>query len=716
MGNSTNTTPFNNSDIFNLQSLLLLDGLVRISKIGQIRWSNQFRTMTAGIRPQETSGYHDIQMPADGVAIPVSDGTTRLVAPQVAGDVFNTGGIPLNAWESLWYRIPTGTNNVSVPANFRIQRYQDASNTVNGLLSPNIVGVSADEWVLIATRDAANNFRLGTGDSVSIYGAVGVSNDNMVANWTAMKNRASGNGYFFSPGGNTRLPTAFGFTGIIRWINGGLHNYTNRNGFVDVTQTQKPAGTTVFVAGGTSRTWRLMTALEKREWFGGATRGTDAISSTTTVVDLLTNEILCWVPDLTSTQSAGSWYIFGNNLNFDLPIHALPIASRQSTGANDTIQILVGGVQQALRSNDAIYMSIGSEDAIDRSKRKVTHKGVKHCRWTPTNFFSGTAANGLLGRSDGLLVSWDDNTLIWGISDGYASWGNKYQYIDVPVVGAAIPVVIANSSITRVVQNIGGKRFVPLSIWEALYFIPPANSTGGTSVSGDFVIGYYNAPHNIPRGAVLVAKFESTVTIGNAGTTINKNRVLFADGTYIQPGVARPTSIAVSTLYDSSHNSGEWRNITVAGSTPPGGSAILPAVTGVTGNYPAPYNAQFRNLTLNDDPRGAFELKGLIQLNTNITAISGVIGFIPGVQVYGSPIYMVPIVASITTDSKLIPAEIRLVNATLGNQTGVNIVAYASSFNSAVNPYFTLGINGGTSLAGNSMWVSLDNIGVVPHA
>lgn len=696
----------------NLQTRWSSQATSKVSIAGEFRWSGFYHVMTMGTNTTEPGGHFRIDMPADGFAVPVAGGGTRAVVPSVVGSSIDTGGILLNAWDTLWYRHVTGSGQASVPANFLIVPYTANTNTSGPFTNP-------DEWIKIVSRDDASTYQLGNGDTMGLGGQVGRGADVTASAWTAMKQRAMGSGYYFSPGGNTAIPTAFGFTGAIRWINSGSVPYVNGAGYLDTPATRAVGLTVRGVNGATNKTWRLMTAAEKPEWFGGALRGNDAIiPASTTVVDLLDNETLFYVPNIESGTAQGQWVVAGYSGFVNIPPHWMPIASRQTTGANSTIQVLIGGVQQALRAGDANYMSIGGEGITDRLHRKVTHKGIKHCRWTTDNFFAGTAANGALGSVIGLMVNWADNSMIWGISDGYNSWGNQFSYINVPAVGYNIPVVSTNSNITRTVQDVGGLRFVPLGVWEALYFIPPAYAGGSGSVNGDFVIGYYSSNHSIPRGAVLIAKYEGTLASA-IGTGTAKNRILFADGTYIQAGASSLAAGQIPTLYDEAHGSAEWRNITVAGGTvaqrtSPGNNAPLPAVTGVTGNYTAPYTAQYRNLTLDDDPRGAFEVKGLIELNANVTASSPNIAFIPGVQVYGNPIKTVYAIASTLGDNKLIPVQVRLSNATLGNQNGVYITSYVSSLNTAVNPYFTLGLNGGTSPAGGLNWLSLDNIGVVP--
>jgi hypothetical protein len=674
----------------------------KISLAGEVRWAGFYHVMTAGTNPAEPGGHFRIDMPADGFAVPVAGGGTRAVVAATVGSSVDTGGILLNAWETLYYKHPYGQNQAFVPANLLIVSYTTNTAALSLFLE-------TEDWIKVASRDDASVFTLGTGDVVGLGSQTGRGGNITSANWAAMKQRVHGEGYFFSPAGNTAVPTAFGFTGSIRWIDGGSTPNVNQTGYIDANPAQRVAGTAVRgVNGAANRAWRLMTAAEKPEWFGGALRGALAISATTsTVVDLNDNETLYCAPNLESGSAQCQWIVAGYAGFVTTPEHWLPVVSKQTTGANSTMQILLGGVRGTLKAGDALFHGGGWEQAVDKLHRSngITHKGTKHARWSQAGFFSGTSANGLLGSGEAILVSWDDNTLIYGISDGYVSWGNQYTYINIPASGTAIPVVMPNSNITRVVQTIGGRRFIPLGVWEALYQIPPAYTGGNISLVGDFVICYYNSNCALPAGSVLIAKREGAAA-NPIGNTINKNRILFADKTYFQPGFT--LAVGTPTLFDHSHWSAEWRNVTVAGSTPPAGTAALPAVAGVIGNYGAPYTMQYRQISLDDDPRGYVEIKGLIQLNGNVAANSD-LAFIPSATPYGEPIVMCQLVASTHSDSMPIPVSIRFFPATVGGQQGMQMRVIANSMN-ALNPLLSLGTNGNAGAASIPQWLSCDNV------
>jgi hypothetical protein len=304
--------------------------------------------------------------------------------------------------------------------------------------------------------------------------------------------------------------------------------------------------------------------------------------------------------------------------------------------------------------------------------------------------------------------------MMYGVSDGYASWGNQYTFINPPAAGTAIPLAYVNGAvaITRVVENISGRPYIPLGQWESLWFIPPAYSSGGGSANGDFVITYYGTNHTVPPGAVRVAHHNGR---GLAGTGDGKVRVSWADGILTQPGLTYSSATpALRVQNDHAQGTGDWRALVYPGQTGPGMTASLPATVGVVGAYGAPYTAFYNYRTSTDDPRGNIHLEGLIQLSGSITGTQR-LAFLPGVNVRGEPIVNVPIQHSTGTDAKMVNGQIRFQNITLNGSSGIQLMAYADSFNTAANPYFTLGTNGNALAQGVPQWVSLSNI-ILPHA
>jgi hypothetical protein len=215
----------------------------------------------------------------------------------------------------------------------------------------------------------------------------------------------------------------------------------------------------------------------------------------------------------------------------------------------------------------------------------------------------------------------------------------------------------------------------------------------------------------VPIGAVRVAHVNASA--GLTGVGPEKTRVYWADNTVTQPGWSYAVT-GSEVENDQAQGSGDWRLVTVAGSTPPGGSAALPAVAGIAGPSGAPYTANYRYISLDNDGRGQIEVEGLISCNANITAVTPNIAFLTGMRVRGNPISMGQMTRTTFGDTMSIPVELRWVNGVVGGQNGVLVSLYASSGNGASNPYATLGVNGGASAAGTVAWISLGPI-VLPH-
>jgi hypothetical protein len=85
---------------------------------GGVAWSQRLMWINIGKDPLvNVSGYWQLDMPADGTVIQRhgSGASTVTVA---------SGIVPLVAWESLWYELPLGAGNASVPGNLHIVAYQ----------------------------------------------------------------------------------------------------------------------------------------------------------------------------------------------------------------------------------------------------------------------------------------------------------------------------------------------------------------------------------------------------------------------------------------------------------------------------------------------------------------------------------------------------------------------------------------------------------------
>lgn len=112
-----------------------------------IKWTSRFIVISNGRGSNfGTSGFFDITMPTSGTITGVG-GATNATA--------TASGVPLSAWQALYYILPIGSTNVSNAANFRIAAY-----TTN-LDIPS-------EWVLVAIRNGDNGtVKFSTGDTLA---------------------------------------------------------------------------------------------------------------------------------------------------------------------------------------------------------------------------------------------------------------------------------------------------------------------------------------------------------------------------------------------------------------------------------------------------------------------------------------------------------------------------------------------------------------------
>lgn len=695
---------------FNLQDLLQLSGTAKVSLNGEITWTNRLITMTAGNgRNQEPSGYHDINTPAVGLAIPVSDGTTRVVVAATAGQTGLSGGVLINSWEALWYLVPRGSGNGFVPANFRIQVYSSA--TTAGLFAPAINPQGdAGTWVRICSRNGdsqGNEFHWGFGESCGVgaqFGGAGMAAQETSARQMD-KTRALIGGYAFRPWNLTNSVTSFGFNGsYIRAISsGGNSADINSSGYRDINPPA--AGTVIYGVGGVANSaWRATVANDGMYRMGEAYLG-EGPTAATAVADLGTYETLWFAHDVNGGTNAGTWYktFYGNN--FVAPAHWIFVAQRNDGGF---ITIFTG---EELNRGEFLWAG-KREQLLNKSRFEVTSMGRFDCRWTQAGFFAGTAANGIAsgGGTAGVLVSWPANTLMSAMD---SDQGRAFTWIEVPTAGYAIPMLDAAGTRTRVVQTIGGTRFIPLGAWESLVYIPQQNGPNNSTVDrGWFIVNYGDSRH-IPANAMTIASWAANGA--QAGASTNKTRIKMGDGTYIQPGVSLQ-SVGAAVLGDHAQGTtvDDWRNVVVAGQTGPGMSAVMPAVVGVTGPYGAPYTPQYRAISNQLSPRGSVELRGLLALNTNITVGSPIIAFLPGVFVVNNPIVMAQATSSGLQDNQPVPVQLRFSNGTINGSDGTTITAFSGSLNTTINPYFTLAANGNGKAAGALAWVSFDNI-ILPH-
>lgn len=107
---------------------------------GNVKWSSRFIVISNGLNSNfSTNGYFDIICP-DGVTA----GQTSVTGVGGATNkTVTTAGIPLAAWEALYYILPIGNANTINYANFRVASYTSALDIPSN-------------WVLICVRNGDN--------------------------------------------------------------------------------------------------------------------------------------------------------------------------------------------------------------------------------------------------------------------------------------------------------------------------------------------------------------------------------------------------------------------------------------------------------------------------------------------------------------------------------------------------------------------------------
>jgi hypothetical protein len=110
-------------------------GTITVNASYAVLWSQRFIVISNGTGSHfSTVGYFDITCPTSGTITGVGGATNKTAT---------VSGIPLGAWEALYYILPIGSSNGSLAGNFRVVSY------TSDLVVPS-------NWVLIAIRNGDN--------------------------------------------------------------------------------------------------------------------------------------------------------------------------------------------------------------------------------------------------------------------------------------------------------------------------------------------------------------------------------------------------------------------------------------------------------------------------------------------------------------------------------------------------------------------------------
>jgi len=148
--NSGNLSNYIKDPLFNLQLVSPLLANFALSQCGTVTWTGTHLTWTSRVialplpdtTSISTSGYFDITVPSLNAFItrfPKDSSTSNQV--QVT-----TNGIPMAAWDGLYYKLPIGNNAfTSLPGNFVIASYGNTAWTPN------------QNWILLAVFNSDTN-------------------------------------------------------------------------------------------------------------------------------------------------------------------------------------------------------------------------------------------------------------------------------------------------------------------------------------------------------------------------------------------------------------------------------------------------------------------------------------------------------------------------------------------------------------------------------
>lgn len=167
-------------------------GTITVSASGDVLWSSRFIVISNGRGTHfSTSGYFDITCPVTGTITGVGGATNKTAT---------AAGIPLGAWEALYYILPIGSAATSLAANFRVVNY-----TAD-------VEIPSD-WVLVCVKNNDNgNFTFNNGVTLE----AGQSYDTTL--WNSSISPASNNATNlggFAAANYARTDTADSFDGVV---------------------------------------------------------------------------------------------------------------------------------------------------------------------------------------------------------------------------------------------------------------------------------------------------------------------------------------------------------------------------------------------------------------------------------------------------------------------------------------------------------------------
>ena len=142
LGNVDNTSTTTISQSLRANRNLNGGGIFTVDASGNVKWSNRMMVISNGRGTNfATDGYFTIDCPVIGTVTGVGGAANKTAT---------AAGIPLTAYEALYYILPIGSGHASVAANFRVALYTGNLNIPH-------------DWVLICVRSDSNVFTFNNG-------------------------------------------------------------------------------------------------------------------------------------------------------------------------------------------------------------------------------------------------------------------------------------------------------------------------------------------------------------------------------------------------------------------------------------------------------------------------------------------------------------------------------------------------------------------------
>ncbi len=192
-------------------SLLTGGGTISVSATWEVKWSTRFITVSNGRGVSlATGGYFDITMPAVSTVITGAGGATNKTV--------TANGIPLGAYETLYYILPLGATNTTVNANFRVCSYTADINIPNNwikICSKNDDGGYVDFACGVSLRNNTSiNTHLYDVKGADVDGAVSSANVLATARTIATSGDVVGTATSFNGSANITIPMTLANSGV----------------------------------------------------------------------------------------------------------------------------------------------------------------------------------------------------------------------------------------------------------------------------------------------------------------------------------------------------------------------------------------------------------------------------------------------------------------------------------------------------------------------